>query len=152
MRSRCLKSQPAPQMPTDGGKHIAESRLWLGIPGGLLKRDLAIRMEGMPQQNNQAVEPQQTGRTPFNRQVRPLTLRFDSQMSATLLVSDFDGPALDEVFHNLCCALGRIGRKVRPRFELALGVSREHPTNGQRIGACGIPESSARRDFQLAFG
>lgn len=84
MRSRCLKSQPAPQMPTNGGKHIAESRLWLGIPGGLLKRDFAIRMERVSYQHHQAVESQQTGRTPFNRQVRPLTVRFHSQMSATL--------------------------------------------------------------------
>ena len=84
MRSRCLKSQPTPQMPADSGKHIAESRLGLGIPGGLLKRDLAIRMQCVSEQHHQAVEPQQTGRAAFNRQVRPLTLRFHSQMSAAL--------------------------------------------------------------------
>ncbi len=88
-------------MPTNGGEYITERRMCLGIPGGLLNRDVAIRMEGESQEYYHTVQPQQAGRAAFNRQVRPLTLCFDPQMSATLFVGDFNGPARDRVFHDL---------------------------------------------------
>src|SRR5712691_65458 len=73
-------------------------------------------------------------------------------MRTALFVGDFDGPALDEVFHDLCCALGLIRREVSSRFELALWIAREHPANGQRLGPGGILERCAGRDFELALG
>src|SRR6266568_1432376 len=73
-------------------------------------------------------------------------------MCAALFVGDFDGPALDEVFHDLCCALYLIRREVGSRFELALWITREHPANGQWLGPGRIPERCASRDFELALG
>src|SRR6266478_5607304 len=99
-------------MPTDGGQDITERHMCLRIPGGLLNRDVAIRMEGESQEYYHTVQPQQAGCAAFNRQVRPLTLCFDPQMSATLFVGDFNGPALDTVFHDLPSPLGLIGREV----------------------------------------
>src|SRR2546427_11543322 len=55
VRSQCLKSQSAPEMPTHGSQDITEGRLRLGIPSSLLNRNGAIRMQGVPQQHNQTV-------------------------------------------------------------------------------------------------
>src|SRR5947208_16729219 len=82
-------------MPTDSGKHITEGRLRLGIPGGMLNRNGTIRMERVSQEHHDTVQPKEAGRTPFNRQVRPLALRFHSQMRPTLFKGHFDGPAFD---------------------------------------------------------
>src|SRR5438874_11869942 len=138
-------------MPTDGGEHIAERRVRLGIPGGLLDRNAAIRMQCMSQEDYETVQPEEARGAAFNRQVRPLALRFDSQMRPTLLEGHFDGPAFDEVFYDLCCALRLIGREVRFWFPLALRITREHPANRQRVGPRRIPQRGARHDFELAL-
>src|SRR5947199_3478349 len=72
-------------------------------------------------------------------------------MCAALFVGDFEGPALDEVFDDLCSALCLIRREVGSRFELVLWIAREHPANGQWLGPSGIPEGCAASDFELAL-
>src|SRR6266516_601358 len=98
-----------------------------------------------------AVQPKEAGRTPFNRQVRPLALRFHSQMRPTLFKGHFDGRAFDEVCHDLSSALRWIGRGVGFGFPLALRLTRDHPANGPRIEPRGIPQRRARRHLHLAL-
>ena len=138
-------------MSADRGENVAEGRVRLGVPGGLLHRNGPIRMERISQEHHQTVQPEETGRAAFNRQVRPLALRFHSQMCPTLFVGHFDGPALDKIFDNLHRALCLIGREVGFGFPFALGITREHPTNRQRIGPRRIPQGRARGDFELAL-
>ena len=99
-------------MPTNGSQKITEGGLRLGILSRLLDRNLAIGMQGISQQSDQAVESQQAWRTAFNGQVRPLPLGFDSQMRPTLFVGHFQTPPFDEIFHNLHSGLPLVRREV----------------------------------------
>ena len=85
----------------------------------------------MSQEDQHTVQPKEARRTAFNCQVRPLALRFHSQMRPALFKGHFDGPAFDEVCHDFCGTLRLIDREVGFGFPLALRITGEHPANGQ---------------------
>ena len=71
----------------------------------------------MSKQCDQREEPEQGRCRAQNRQVRPLALGFDAEMSARLLKGDFQRPAQDKAFHDLW------GGDTAVRAEAASAVS-----------------------------
>ena len=54
----------------------------------------------MGQQRHHRVETEQTGRGALDGAIRPLPLRFETQMGPALLEGGFNGPAFNKLLHH----------------------------------------------------
>src|SRR6266436_6053983 len=88
-------------------------------------------MKGMAQQSDETVEPKQTRSAAFNRQVRPLPLRFDAQVGAALFEGHFNRPALDEIKDNGKTGLLLISREIGTYLSFACWISSDDPADRQ---------------------
>src|SRR5215472_15137222 len=134
-------------MLPDESKHITKGGNLLAIPARLRNRNLSSRMQRLPKECDQAIQPKQQRGSPFDRQIRPLTLRLDAQMGAPFLKRHLQAPALHEVSDDLFCRLDEVGGKDGFGRALARWVTRQHPTNRQRIGSIAIPERGPGADL-----
>jgi hypothetical protein len=121
VRSRCLKSQTAPDMQTHRSEHIAKGRSRLVIPGRVLNGNMAIRMQCLSQEDNHTLEPEEAGSAAFNCQVGPLALRFHTQMSTALFEGDFNGAITNDKF-----CMTRQGRLQLSHHHLPLRLRSQH--------------------------
>jgi len=65
----------------------------LAIAGRLRDRNLPIRVQRLPKEGHQTVETKEQRSRALNGSIRPLALRLDAHMGATLLKSHFQTPA-----------------------------------------------------------
>src|SRR5258706_2849352 len=72
-------------------------------------------------------------------------------MSAPFLEGGFQTPAFHKIKDNLLSRLCLIRGKQRLWRTLALRITGEYPTDGQRIRAIAIPQRGGRTDLQGAF-
>src|SRR5690349_10479632 len=98
-------------MLPDESKPIPKGGNLLAIPAGLSNRNLSIRMQCLPKERDQAIQPKEQRRGPFDSQVRPLTLRLDAHMGTPFLKRHLQTPALHEVSDELFCHLDEVGGK-----------------------------------------
>ena len=68
-------------------------------------------MQRLPKERDQAREPKEQRGGPFDRQIRPLTLRLDAQMGAPFLKRPLQTPARNFVSDELFCRLEEVGGK-----------------------------------------
>src|SRR5690348_8473196 len=72
-------------------------------------------------------------------------------MGASFLKGHLQTPAFHEVSDELFCRLGEVGGKDGFGRALARWVTRQHPTNRQRIRAIAIPERGTGADLQRSL-
>src|SRR5215469_15497031 len=137
----------APQMAPHESKYISKCGCLFVIPCCLSNRNLSSRMQCLPKERDQAIQPKEQRGSPFDRQIRPLTLRLDAQMGTPFLKRHLQTPALHEVSDELFCCLDEVGGKDGFGRTLARWVTRQHPTNRQRIGSIAIPERAPSADL-----
>src|SRR5260221_3241692 len=135
-------------MPPDEREHVTKGGGVLAIPGRLSDRDLPIRVQRLPKECHEAVEAKEQRSRALNGLIRPLALCLDAQMSATLLKRHFQTRALHKVSDNLFCRLGGVGGKDGFGGRLARWITRQDPTDRQRIGAIAVPQRCAGADLQ----
>ena len=78
-----------PEGLADRMQQVGESGTALLIPGGLLPRQIALRVECIGQQDDQRGEAQERRGGASDRQVTPLALGFDVQAGPALYKGDF---------------------------------------------------------------
>src|SRR5947209_937225 len=135
-------------MLPDESEYVKESSGVLAIPSCLSNRDVSLGVQRSPKEGHQTVEAKEQRSRALDGLICPLALRLDAQMGTSLLKRHFQTPALHEVAHDLFYRLGGIGGKDGFGRTLALGITREHPTNRQRIGSIAIPQCCSRADLQ----
>src|SRR5205814_7992389 len=99
-------------------------------------------------ERHQTVEAKEQWRRALDSAIRPLALRLDPQMGVTFLKGHFQTPPLHEIAEDLFCRLGGVGGKDGFGGALAIGITSQHPTDGQRIKAIAIPQGCPRTDLQ----
>ena len=82
-------------------QRIGECRLFLHIPDRSTHRERLVLGKLVGYESNQRKQAQESGCGASNSQVRPLALRFQSQVGTGFLESDFDIPAQDEPMEDL---------------------------------------------------
>src|SRR5262245_49143860 len=108
-------------------------------------------MQCLPKEGHETVKAEEQRSRAFNGTIRPLTLRFDAQMSTPLLKSHFQAPALHEVANDLCCRLGGVGGKNGFRRAFALGITSQNPANRQGIVSGAIPQGGTSTHLQSSL-
>jgi hypothetical protein len=89
-----------PQAAANQDEQVMEAGMGFGIPSGLEQRDLTMGTQGVCHQDDKGEKAKKSGSRAFNRQVTPLTLRFDTQMGPGFFKGDFMGPAFDKISDN----------------------------------------------------
>src|SRR5262245_26375686 len=112
------------------GQDIAKGRRLFLVPSSLLEGKAPRWSERMPTERHQTVASQEQWRRALHCQVRPVSLRLQTQMRAAFLEGRFQAPALHEVSNNLLRWLGGIGRKQGFGRSFSPRVAGEHPPNG----------------------
>src|SRR5512135_1487117 len=112
-----------------GSKHIDEGRLTFSIPRCLLEWNIPSRMETLPKQSDQAVEPKEARCHPLDRQVRPLPLCLHTQICPALFKGDFSTPAFHKVGDDGKASLGLISREVGSWIVFSLGITGQDPSD-----------------------
>src|SRR5258708_23732576 len=130
-------------MSPDGSEHVTKGGGVLAIPGRLSNRKLPIRVQRLPKEGHQTVEAKEERSRALDGWIRPLALRLDAQMSATLLKRHLQTPALHEIADDLFCRLGGVGGKDGLGRTLAQWITSEDPTDGQGIVSIAIPQGCA---------
>ena len=80
-----------------------------------------------------------------------MTLGLDAQMSADFLKGHLHLPAPQEPLQNLSGRLVELSAEQRAGFELALGISHQHPTDRDWRQAGAIPDGGAGSQFYQAL-
>ncbi len=135
-------------MSPDGSEHVTKGGGVLAIPGRLSNRKLPIRVQHLPKESHQTVEAKEHRSRALDGWIRPLALRLDAQMSATLLKRHFQTPTLHEVTDDLFCHLGGVGGKDGFGRTLARGITSQDPPDRQRIASIAVPQRCAGTDLQ----
>jgi hypothetical protein len=126
---------------------IGKGGLCLGIPGSLTDREVAFLGQTMRQQGDDREESQQDWRSAGDREVGPLTLGLDSQMSSDFLKGHLHLPAPEEPLQNFARLLVELGAEQSASFEFAQRISHQDPTDGYWRQARVIPDSGTRSQF-----
>src|SRR5437879_2924564 len=108
-------------MSPDKGEHVTKGSGVLVILGRLSDRDLPIRVQRPPKERHEAIEAKEQRSRAFNGSVRPLTLRLDAQMGATLLKGHFNGAITNDKF-----CMTRQGRLQLSHYHLPLRLRSQH--------------------------
>ena len=75
------------------GKYISKCGCLFVIPCCLSNRNLSIRLQRLPKERDQAIQPKEQRGGPFDRQIRPVTLRLTAQMRTPFLKRHLQAPA-----------------------------------------------------------
>lgn len=120
-----------PKVLSHNRQCIREGRQRLGIPGSLPHQQFTMPGMSVSQQRDQRKQSQQDRRSTGNRQIRPLALRFHTQVGAHFVESHFHPPAHHKPPHHL----RRLDRQIRAQqglsLETAFGISDQNPPDGQ---------------------
>ena len=101
----------------------------------------------MSQQSDNGEQAEQHRGRSGNRQVRPLALCLYSEMNPDFLEGHFHLPAPKEPLQDLSGILVELGAEQSASFELAFGVSYQHPTDGHWRQTSVVPNRGAGSDF-----
>ena len=101
-------------MLTNERKRIGKGRQGFAIPGGLTNGKRVFTQQLLRKNGHERKESQQGRSGAQNRQIRPLALGLDAQMSTNLMKGDFNCPAQDKPLDDLerLCIL--IGTRASP--------------------------------------
>ena len=107
----------------------------------------------MGEQSDHREQPHKRRCGPAYRQIRPLTLRLESQMSAYLLEGHFQLPTRDEPREDLLRIGVEIGTQKGLGLELSLWVMDHNPAHGHGEQSRGVPHGCPGSDLDhtLAF-
>jgi hypothetical protein len=118
--------QPKIDVATHHRQRIRKCRFFLHIPGRSAYRERFILSQAVRKQGDQGKQAQQSGDSTRNRQVRPLALGFQAQVSACFLKSNFDIPTQNKPMQDLEGAGIQVGaeKSSGPIPQLGLSLSR----------------------------
>jgi hypothetical protein len=85
----CLKKELLPEPPAHDRQDVMKGRVYFRISGGLRQWQVAGRVQGLGQQDNQREEAQECRRGAFNGQIAPLALGLQTEMGAGLFKGHF---------------------------------------------------------------
>src|SRR5947209_6143355 len=134
------------------GECIGKGRQGFAIPSRLSNRKRVAIQQLMSKDGNARKECQQGRSRAQNRQIGPLALRLDAQMSTNLMKGDFNCPAQDKPLHDLESLCILIGAEPRHGLILSLWITNEDPTDRDRRDGRLIPQRRASRDLHLSGG
>ena len=137
-------------MLANESKRIRKGGQGFGIPGGLSNGKRLSIQELMGKQGDKRKESQQGRSRAHNRQIRPLALGLDAQMSTHLMKGDFDRPAQDKPLHDLDSFRVLVGAKQGHWLILSFWIANEYPTDRDRGNGGLIPQSRASGDLHLS--
>src|SRR5579885_2258021 len=126
------------------GDRVGESRQGLSIPGGGRNRELSLRRQTVGQDGDEGEHTEQDGAGASDCPVGPLPLGFEADVSADLLESYFDLPALDEPGQDLIGSLLGVGAKQSEGIKAGQWITDENPTNGEWLESSVVPEGNPR--------
>src|SRR5260370_15271066 len=104
----------------------------------------------MSKNGHERKEFQQGRSGAHNRQIGPLALGLDAQMSTHLMKSDFDRPAQNKPLDDVGSLCILIGAKQGHWLILSLWITNEDPTDRHRRDSRLIPQSRASGDLHLS--
>src|SRR2546426_10285269 len=110
------------------GKRIGKGGQGFAIPGRLSNRKRLAIQQLMSKNGDERKECQQGRSGAHNRQIRPLALGLDAQMSTHLMKSDFDRPAQNKPLDDVGRLCILIGAKQGQWLRLSLWSANEDPT------------------------
>ena len=116
-------------MLTNQRKRIGKGRQGFAIPGRLTNGKGVLTQELMSKNGHQRKECQQGGGGAQDRQIRPLALGLDAQMSTNLVKGDFHCPAQDKPLDDLESLCLLIGTQQGQWLVSAFWIANEHPTD-----------------------
>jgi len=111
-------------MLTNERERIGKGRQGFAIPGSLTNRKGLLTQQLLRKNGHKRKESQQGRSRARNRQIRPLALGLDAQMSTHLMKGDFNRPTQDKPLHNLDRLCMLIGTRASPLAHSGL-VDRE---------------------------
>ena len=110
-------------MLANESKRIRKGGQGFAIPGGLSNGKRLLTQQLMSKNGHERKESQQGGSGAQDRQIRPLALGLDAQMSTHLMKGDFDRPAQDKPLHDLDSFRVLVGAKQGHWFILSLWIA-----------------------------
>src|SRR5215211_2433546 len=139
VRGRPVKSRTGPQLLSYQRQSVGERGVSLVVPSRLTKSTCRLSHLAMCKQSDHREQPQQCrGGSPYC-QLRPLTLRLESEMPTHLLEAHFQLPTHDEPREDLLRIGVKIGTEESLGFELAPWVTDQHPAHRHREQARAVP-------------
>src|SRR5260370_11634878 len=119
---RHRKKGGGPEMLTNERKRIGKGRQGFAIPGGLTNGKRVFTQQLLRKNGHERKECQQGRSGAQNRQIRPLALGLDAQMSTHLMKGDFNCPAQDKPLDDLERRCILIGTRASPLAHIVLLV------------------------------
>src|SRR5437660_2309766 len=116
------------------GECIGKGRQGFAIPSRLSNRKRVAIQQLMSKDGNARKECQQGRSRAQNRQIGPLALRLDAQMSTNLMKGDFNCPAQDKPLHDLESLCILIGAEPRHGLILSLWITNEDEAGSRQAG------------------
>ena len=101
---------------------------------------MSARRQTVGQDGDEGEQAQKNGAGASDGQVGPLPLGLETDVSADLLESHFDLPALDEPGQNLIGSLLWIGAEQREGIKAGQRVTDENPANGEWLEPSVVPD------------
>jgi hypothetical protein len=126
---------------------VGKGGMRFAVPSGLANGEFSGTRQTMGQQSNDRKQAEQHGCRPGNRQMGPLALRLYSKVKPYFLEGDLHLPAPKEPLQDLTGILIELGAEQSAGFELAFGVSDQHPTEGHWGQTSVVPNRGAGSDF-----
>src|SRR5258708_455969 len=147
---RHRKKGGGPEMLTNERQRIGKGRQGFAIPGGLTNGKGVFTQQLLRKNGHERKECQQGRSGAQNRQIRPLALGLDAQMSTNFMKGDFNCPAQDKPLDDLESLCLLIGTQQGQWLVPALWITNEHPTDRNRGNGRLIPQRRASGDLHLA--
>src|SRR5450631_2044786 len=143
----CEEIRGVPELLAYQRNGVGKGWLRLSVPSGLANGEFSRTRQAMSQQSNDGEQAEQYRCGAGNRQAGPLALCLYSQMSPDFLEGHLYLPAPKEPLQDLTGILIELGAEQSAGFELAFGVSHQHPTDGHWRQTSVIPNRGAGSDF-----
>src|SRR5215207_4188823 len=140
-----------PQLFAYQRERIGERGVSLAVPSHLPKTTCGLCHLAMGKQSDHREQPQQCRCGPAYCQLRPLTLRLESQMPSYLLEGHFQLPTYDEPREDLLRIGLKIGTQEGLSFELSPWVTDQHPAHRHGGQARGVPHGRLGSDLDRAL-
>ena len=134
-----MKSRTSPQLLSHQRKRIGKGRMSLAVPSYLPEStSRPSRHMVMRKQSDQREQTQESRCGSAYRQIRPLPLGLEPEMSACLLEGHFQLPARNKPTDDLLRVSFKVGTQESLGFELSLRVSEKDPAQGYGEQARGV--------------
>ncbi len=116
-------------MLANESKRIRKGGQGFAIPGRLSNGKRLLTQQLLSKNGHERKECQQGRSGAHNRQIRPLALGLDAQMSTNLMKGDFNSPTQDKPLHDLESLCILIGTQQGHGLVPAFWITNEHPTD-----------------------